>query len=475
MRLDLLTACCLLVALTVEATEQPLLALRWTGPSTENPEASAPLIDALTRYPSCFDTVLFAAPPQAPLAEALKKMGVAIGTAAPSVSNCSSHTDDHAPRGMLGSAFLFASGPSNSVAPIDNGRQCASGKTAHGMCVEAMLALAYGADSLAFEMMGYAHEPAAWYANTYLSELTFWRPFYQAYVRYNQGTRSGGLLPYCGKNGKPDLTGTLRAALALAPIGFPICPGSPWPVCYLLNADAVDSMTDVDLQRVLSGGVLLDGGAVAALQGRKVGDRLQLAAQMRDPDVQEVFTDDELNVNRVGYIWRAQARKSETFSLFPSNQAARVIGRYELTDGRAAEAASVLSESPSGSRIAAFGFAGFAPDVSAARRRQLLLAADWVAQNRLPVIVETVSQAVVIPRVTMAGDLRSVTVLNATIDMQPPLTLRLRGCPEGLERMSWVTPKEKPVTLTVRWESNDALVMLPAMGPWQIGWLHPES
>jgi hypothetical protein len=113
--------------------------------------------------------------------------------------------------------------------------------------------------------------------------------------------------------------------------------------------------------------------------------------------------------------------------------------------------------------------------VSAARRRQLLLAADWVAQNRLPVFVETVSQAVVVPRVSMAGDLRSVTVLNATIDVQPPLTLRLRGCPEGVERMEWMTPKEKPVTLAVRWEAKDALVVLPAVGPWQIGWLRPEQ
>ena len=73
----------------------------------------------------------------------------------------------------------------------------------------------------------------------------------------------------------------------------------------------------------------------------------------------------------------------------------------------------------------------------------------------------------------IAGDLRSVTVLNATIDMQQPITLRLRGCKEGLEAMEWVTPKEKPVTVSVRWEGKDVIAVLPAIGPWQIGWLRP--
>jgi len=75
----------------------------------------------------------------------------------------------------------------------------------------------------------------------------------------------------------------------------------------------------------------------------------------------------------------------------------------------------------------------------------------------------------------MAGDLRSVTVLNASLDAQPPVTLRLRGFREGLETTEWITSKERPVTLAVRWENKDALVTLPAIGPWQLGWLRPAE
>jgi hypothetical protein len=34
-----------------------------------------------------------------------------------------------------------------------------------------------------------------------------------------------------------------------------------------------------------------------------------------------------------------------------------------------------------------------------------------------------------------------------------------------------VTPEGNPVTVAVRWEGKDAIVILPALAPWQIGWL----
>ena len=466
---------CLLAAWVAGAAEQPFLSLLWgSGVSdAQRPVAFAQLTEALSRYPVCFDNVRIVAERQDDqMAEALRKLGLsatwvgALDRAFPLAG------DDHAPRDMIGSALLFAASPPQSgVASIGNGRNCASGKSAHGLCVESMLYLAYGAGGLDYDLMGYAQEPVAWYAGTYLSELTLWRPFYLAYVRYNADTKPGGVLPFCGKEGKPQLSGMLGAATAFAPSGLPVCPGSPWPVCYILNAEAVESMTAVDIQRVLSGGVILDGGAVARLQARGYGAAMRMTAGTRKPDVGEAFTDDELNVNRVGYFWRPDATEADTYALYPSNEAVRVIGRYQRVDGASAEAASVLTETASGGRVAAFGFAGFTPEVSAARRRQLLMAADWVAQGRLPVFVETVSQVMVVPRVTQAGDLRSVIVLNAMLDTQQPVTLRLRGCRKGLEAVEWVTPKEKPVTLAVRWEAKDAIVTLPAIGPWQIGWL----
>lgn len=456
----------LLAAGVSGAADAPVVTLRVSGPAS-----AKSALEALARYPASVDAVAFVGEPDAATAEALKKLGVPLAKAAEGEGVALSPASDHSPRALVSAALLAAAGPERPAAQLGGGRLCASGKSAHGLCAESMLRLAYGASALEYDLFAYGHEPAAWIANTYLSELTLWRPFFQAYARYNAETKPGGALPFCGKQGAPGLATTLRAADALAPAGLPVCPGSPWPVCYIVNAASVDSMTAADVQRVLSGGALLDGGAVARLQALGYGGALHVGAAPRAPEASEVFTDDELNLNQVNYAWRPNAPQAETFALYPSNDAVRVIGRYQAADGKSAEAASAIYETSEGARVAAVGFDGFGAEVSAARRRQLLRAADWVAQNRLPVLVETVSQAVVVPRVTMAGDLRSVALLNASIDAQPPVTLRLRGCPEGLERMEWLAPKEKPVTVAVRWEAKDALVTLPALGPWQLGWL----
>lgn len=451
-------AVCLMCTMSFSATlpsargAEPLLMTLLGDP------ADKALATAVAHYPSCFDAVV------QPGGES------AFIYAFP---------DNRTPQRMISEALRFAALSTQTVARIGDGMGFASNGSAHGVCVETFLLLAYGAEALEFDFMRYAHESPAWYASTYFSELTFWRPFFQSYVRHNLGTRPGGLTLFCGDTEgtlkKRHLPDSLHAADALAPFGIPVCPGSPYPVAYLLSAANVVGMSDVDLQRAFSGGVLLDGGAVVKLQARGYGAKIQLTAKERSPQhVREVFTDDELNVNRVGYVWRPAA-VDKTFALFPSNEAARVIGRYETDEGVSAEAASVLLELPSGGRLAAFGFDGFSPYASEARRRQLLLAADWAAQNRLPVFVENAAQLVVIPRVSMAGDLRSVAAVNASIDALPPTTLRLRGCPEGLTHMEWLTPKEKPVTLAVRWEAQDALVVLPAVGPWQTGWLRPVS
>ncbi|HQA39091.1 MAG TPA: hypothetical protein PLW27_09315, partial [Kiritimatiellia bacterium] len=66
-------------------------------------------------------------------------------------------------------------------------------------------------------------------------------------------------------------------------------------------------------------------------------------------------------------------------------------------------------------------------------------------------------------------------LVNASIDTQPPATLRLRGCQEGITHIEWLTPNEKPVPLAVRWEGQDALITLPAVCPWQAGWLRPAE
>ena len=100
--------------------------------------------------------------------------------------------------------------------------------------------------------------------------------------------------------------------------------------------------------------------------------------------------------------------------------------------------------------------------------------ADARAGGRLPVVVEGPSVGLVVPRVAPDGALRTVLLLNARIDAQKPLTLRLRNLAvsgEAQNQAVWRAIGEPPATLPLRRDGGDTLVEIPALGAWSAGWL----
>ena len=105
---------------------------------------------------------------------------------------------------------------------------------------------------------------------------------------------------------------------------------------------------------------------------------------------------------------------------------------------------------------------------------QLRAEADARSGGRLPVVVEAPSVGLVVPRVAPDGALRTVLLLNARIEAQKPLPLRLRSLAvsgEAQNQAVWRAFGEKPVLLPLRRDGADALVEIPALGAWSAGWL----
>ena len=97
---------------------------------------------------------------------------------------------------------------------------------------------------------------------------------------------------------------------------------------------------------------------------------------------------------------------------------------------------------------------------------------DKRSGGTLPVLVETPSVGLVLPRVAADGVLRSVALVNARIDTQKPLRLRLRGVPPDVKSATWRAFHGKPAALTVeRLDGGDAAVTIPAIAAWNCGWL----
>ena len=89
--------------------------------------------------------------------------------------------------------------------------------------------------------------------------------------------------------------------------------------------------------------------------------------------------------------------------------------------------------------------------------------------------METMAQAAVVPRIDSAQNLRSVMLLNCSISKQDSVRLRLRGCPPEAKRtFVWKRAGQPDEILRPRYEGTDAVVRIPALEGWNVGWLAVE-
>ena len=347
--------------------------------------------------------------------------------------------NDHAPREMLSKGYDMARQirrlkPSvgEIAAEVEGYRHCATGKSARGLCVESHLYLAMGATQLSYAILCAASEPMEWYADNYLKALSQWRPYLEEYAAFNRGTEPGGIDPYISplhalrdmEAGEPSwgwsTTGAGDYAFGLLPLGLPFCPDGHRSSVLMMDALAVEGLGRDEVVRLFrTRGILLDGAAWEWVRRRQI-----------DTLLQEIPVPDGLSALR-------------------------------------------CLRSGGGSRIAVVP--AYNADRSNAQRLDLLRIADWAAQESLPVLMETMAQAVLVPRVDSAGRLRSVMLLNCSISPQDSIRLRLRGCaPESKPVFVWKRAGRKDETLPARFDGTDALVVVPSPEGWNTGWLAVE-
>lgn len=84
-----------------------------------------------------------------------------------------------------------------------------------------------------------------------------------------------------------------------------------------------------------------------------------------------------------------------------------------------------------------------------------------------PAVVESAFVGLVLPRVTAAGKLRTVALLNVRIDGQGPVRLRLRNLASGATKAVWHEVRHQPVDVPI----EDGRVVIPSIGAWNGGYL----
>lgn len=398
--------------------------------------------------------------------------------------------NDHRPRDMIDKAFLIADQIArlpacvDAICPeIENFTHNSMGKTAHGTVVESTLDLAVGCNSLSYAILNSDHETPDWYGSNLLRKLATWRPFWLEMVRANRGTRCGGMAVATTptqaarrmRTGEPPWAWAqlnLGAVYQMSAVGLPVSMDPEGACSFALHADVVPGLTDADLRRILSGGVLMDGAAALRVQERGLGRLLGVTvAPFGELDCSERLTPNRANGEFAGMKW-TEWFASPTIPVCRLTACARgtqVLGEYVDRDGHVTGAATVLFRNRLGGRVGILACNGWQNGFSSAKRWQLLSAADWVSDGEMPVRIETAAQAMAVPRLDARGRLRTVTILNTSIDHTPRLVVRLRQAHAAKAR--WVLPDGSARTVALKRDGRDRVATVPALAPWGIGYL----
>ena len=351
-------------------------------------------------------------------------------------------------------------------------------KTVRGTCVEGILALAQGCNSLSIFATDADLESPEWYSRHVYAGLAAAHPLFKAYAKAVENTQVDGFFypGFCAdKFVAAKLIGPDPRMLS---IGLPVVSAPGRYRGLILDAAVVNLRSDVELKRLIGGAksVILDGAAAEALVRRgfaaDLGGLSAGASGVKKPGFSEaegfrneIFTDDPLN--RGCGVRHATYFTSGHVVDFSDVAAKRVLGSYRRRDGTSGGSATVLATLRDGRRVAVLGYSGFIDrGVSSGRLLQLQRIADWASGEALPLVLEEGVLAVVGVRTAADGTFAAATVLNTTIGCQSPLKLRIRGLRDDVTALTCRAFERDPQTLPVVRDGKEALVTLPALDGW---------
>lgn len=331
-------------------------------------------------------------------------------------------------------------------------------RTARSIVAEAFANLALGMDSLSFLIVDAAYETPDWYGERLFAPLAAEAPRFKEYERFNRGAMPGGL------NSLQD-----HPPRFLVSAGIPLTTGPSARTCgTVLTAADAEGISEEELDALFANGVLLEGQAALALARRGLDGVLGgMKVRTAQHGVHEEFTDDLMNV---GFLCR-RSFGSPKLVLAPASNNVHSLGRYVDAGGEFRGISTLCGDSPRGGRFAILGCGGFAlSNASSDQLRQLHRMADFVSGGRIPVVFEDPVRAFAVPRVAENGTLRSLLVLNVSIDDQPPVRVRLRGV-HSAAKAEWVSHDGSRSDVSLRREGADTFATLPSIQPWRCGWL----
>lgn len=352
-------------------------------------------------------------------------------------------------------------------------------KSATAVVNECSLALAYGLNGIAFNMLGTPTSHGD--VGPWIAAIPAARPVWEKWVAHAAGLPTAGLWPAWSprlmakravRSGESWLGWAPKHNIGLpkilSEIGLPLAADAP--ACgTVLCGRVAEVFSDDELKGMLAGGVLMDSTALELLTERGLGPLTGVRlAQRLDNGLMERFTNDALNGMAVGELRDARIEfwgdaKGMGDVLEPLANGVRVLTTIEDYFSRPRGPGMTAFENELGGRVVVMGYAPWLFLHSVGKRLQLQNVADWISRDTMPVRVDETVPLLSVARVAPGRNRAAVMLLNAGMDAIPEATVHLRFAASEIRLL---TIGRKTRTVPVEPEATGGRITLRDIEPW---------
>ena len=373
---------------------------------------------------------------------------------------------------------------------IENLPHVVLGKSPAGVAFETSYYFANGNTDMSYSIKMHAREPEEWYDKEF-ELFAKQRKYWERLSEYNKFSHQSGLQYFMSKEiWKKKLADNegfeemneeryseanlfLRDAI---PIAFDKNDTS----LILLHPETAKDLSNEEIEFLLDKNVITDGESIKILSekgfdfGVKVSqieefDAIKVRARFADhplkPDFADFYSQSYHAKGRVGVYTMEKTR--DDVEIISTYHSSHKLPQYCEDDTMPYGISEAVLTTSKGAKWAVFGYSFWKGVMPSFLRDHILNMADYISNNALPARLESLVQAVVLPRRNNEGKVVCVSITNCTIGESGELKLRIRK-PAG-EKFSFASQYNGEQTLTYEKDGNDYIVTLPSLHPWSVG------
>jgi hypothetical protein len=266
---------------------------------------------------------------------------------------------------------------------------------------------------------------------------------------------------------------TIATFRELSDIGLPLAYSRGGAAVVLLAGTSPREFSPDELTEILSGGVLMDGPALACLCEMGLGDLTGFrVAGTKQTDTQERFTNDPLNGRFRGYgrDCRPSFWPQTTWLLDPLSRASRVLAEaIDFVPTRLGHCMGVF-ENRLGGRVAVLGYYPWQSLQSLAKASQLKNLVRWISRGRLA-CVRSFHKVAIWHRSDALGR-PAAALLNVSLDEARDVEVSL---PRAVGTYAAIRSDGATQTLVPTVIGRQGILRLDRLAPWDMMLLAPIS